>query len=300
MSKRPHIITFGEILWDVFPDDKRLGGAPLNVALRLQERGANSAIISCLGDDELGKKALSAIEQYGLPIGLIQQHQRLPTGQVSVSLDAKGAASYLIEPKAAWDAIGLTPENQKEVAAADALLYGSLAFRESQNRTTLDGLLEQATYRILDLNLRPPHFKTDYLMDLMRRSDFVKWNEEELEQVAKWCALQETSVDDQLKKLAKTFELHACCVTLGADGALLFHEGKFYRHYGYPAKVVDTVGAGDSFLATLIYGLLSHGNPVEALDQACAMGALVAGKAGANATVSAEELKRLVGEPPKF
>ena len=157
MSKLPKIACYGEILWDVFPDLKRLGGAPLNVALRLHSFGAEVTMISAVGKDALGDEALTAIEATNLDTSFIQKVAN-PTGQVTVTLDVKGSASYDIEAGAAWDEIKATDDALKAVKEADALVIGSLAFRESHNLQAIESLIEIASYTIFDLNLRAPHY----------------------------------------------------------------------------------------------------------------------------------------------
>lgn len=303
------IASYGEILWDVFPDQKRLGGAPLNVALRLHSFGVEVAMISSLGNDALGKEALERLHELGLKTTFIQRNDQ-PTGQVHVTLDEKGAASYEIKEKAAWDAIAWTEENAAAVTDADALIIGSLAFRESvdlenleENSTppinleAIEVLVERSTFTVFDLNLRAPHYNLDIVVGLMEAADMIKLNDEELELIVIAMGIEGETLADELKLLSAMTETPTVCVTLGAEGAMLFHKGGIHEQVGFPAKVLDTVGAGDSFLATLVYGLLTDETPEDALEVACAVGSIVAGKAGANPEVSSEEIdKVLFGE----
>lgn len=309
-DKTLKIASYGEILWDVFPDGKRLGGAPLNVALRLHSFGAEVAMISALGNDALGKEALAEIKTLGLDISNIQRNDK-PTGQVAVTLDQKGSASYDIVSNVAWDTISWTEENVQAVSKADALVIGSLAFRESVplaevgqedldlekhnvkspvNLEAIETLIERSKFTVFDLNLRAPHYDLEIVVGLMEAADMIKLNDEELELIVVALGIEGETLADELKLLSAMTETATVCVTLGAEGAMLFHKGGVHTQKGFPSKVVDTVGAGDSFLATLIFGLLSKESPDDALEVACAVGSLVASKAGANATVTNEEI----------
>ena len=300
MSKTPKIACYGEILWDVFPDKKRLGGAPLNVALRLHSFGADVTMISAVGKDTLGDEALSEIEATQLDTSFIQKVAK-PTGQVTVTLDAQGSPSYDIKANAAWDEIKVTEAALKAVQEADVLVIGSLAFREpalpagrSINLQAIEALIEKSSVTVFDLNLRAPHYDLEIVVGLMEAADIIKLNDEEMELVVIAMGIEGETLADELKQLSAMTETPTICVTMGADGALLYHKGGVHEQVGFPAKVVDTVGAGDSFLATLIYGLLTNETPEDALEVACAVGSLVASKAGANASLTPDEIDALL------
>ncbi|MFC4690478.1 carbohydrate kinase [Dokdonia genika] len=305
------IASYGEILWDVFPDEKRLGGAPLNVALRLHSFGVDVSMISSLGNDALGKEALGLIKEKGLNTALIQRNDK-PTGQVKVTLDKAGSASYEIAQDTAWDAIAWNEKNAEAVTAADALIIGSLAFRESGNildaldedstmaetavnLEAIEVLAERSKFTVFDLNLRAPHYDLEIVASLMEAADMIKLNDEELELIVMAMGIEGDTLEDELKMLSAMTETPTVCVTLGSEGAMLYHKGGIHTQVGFPAKVVDTVGAGDSFLATLIFGLLSGETAEDALEVACAVGSLVAGKAGANPVVTNDEINDLLG-----
>ncbi|NER16528.1 carbohydrate kinase family protein [Spongiivirga citrea] len=280
---------FGEVLWDVFPEGKQIGGAPLNVALRLLSLGLDTTIISAIGTDALGNEALTYIKERELNTAFIQQNE-LPTGNVPVVLDEKGSASYTIAKPVAWDHINYDDRASDKIASTDAFIYGSLACREETTRATLKTYLNRANFKIFDVNLRAPHYEKKVLFELMNKADMIKFNDEEIILI---CGMQEKQFDgieDQVQYIAQTTDSNTICVTLGSNGALLYQDGTFYRHSGYKVQVGDTVGAGDSFLASLVFKLLSKESPEIALDFACAVGALVASKVGANAPVSQEEV----------
>ncbi|MCM4160955.1 carbohydrate kinase [Antarcticibacterium flavum] len=284
-------ICFGEVLWDVFPDkEERIGGAPLNVASRLSAAGIEAAMISKVGDDEKGEKAISFLKENGVDTPLIEMDAEQPTGIVLVTLDKQGSAYYDIAHPAAWDRIELKPEMKSAVAHSDAFIYGSLACRDEISRNTLFALLEEDCYKIFDVNLRPPHYKTAVLEHLMHKAHFIKFNDDELYEIAKEVGSPYNSLEQNLHYIAEKTKTATICVTKGRHGAVLLRDDKLYYNSGFKIKVRDTVGAGDSFLASLIAGLLKEEEPQKALDYACAIGALVASREGANPELTEKEV----------
>lgn len=286
------VICFGEVLWDVFPHQRVIGGAPLNVALRLHSYGAKAVISSRIGDDALGKEITNYLTQNGMLQDFIQTDKKLPTGTVNISLNESGSASYEILKPVAWDAIEITPQLIEVVKETPYFLFGSLAIRGGFNRDTLRQLLPVANTKIFDVNLRAPHYHISMVYELMQLADFIKLNDDELFEVCEALGCQEALMKSQIEWLLKITNTASVCVTRGDAGALLYHEGEFYEHNGFNVTVVDTVGAGDSFLATLIHYLfLKKLKPTRALKMACGMGALVASKEGANCSISEIELQ---------
>jgi len=285
-------ICFGEVLWDVFPTYKNIGGAPLNVALRLQSLGAKSYIISRIGNDENGSDLLQYINGKGVDTSNIQKDEIYKTGCVNVTLDKTGSAQYEIEYPVAWDKIELTDNAIESVKLSDVFIFGSLVCRDDSSKNTLINLLPYAKFKVFDVNLRPPFYTIDLVLSLMKKSDFVKCNDDELSEICNALNFTSSSVDDQLKYISQHTHTEQICVTKGKDGAVMLYNNKFYSCKGYPIKVADTVGAGDSFLATLINELLSNSSPEKALQYACAVGALVASKKGANPELDNSEILR--------
>ncbi len=289
------VSCFGEILWDVFPTYRRIGGAPLNVALRLHRLGAEVAMVSRLGKDPDGSEILSFMKAQGLYSDLIQVDEDLPTGTVDVHLDENRTASYTINRPVAWDAIEPSDKVRNTVIRSDALIFGSLVCRSQQSEQTLLELIDLSPFMILDLNLRPPHYDLDNVVSLMHRADLIKMNDEEIEEVCAHLGLPGKSIPERIRALSSTLKANiTLCVTKGPKGAEMLHDGLLYENPGYEVKVADTVGAGDSFLAKLSFLLLSGNDPQKALDRACAMGSLVASKEGANPMVSEEEIENML------
>ncbi|HEY0898837.1 MAG TPA: carbohydrate kinase [Sphingobacteriaceae bacterium] len=283
------VVCFGEILWDMLPDGKKPGGAPMNVAFHLQKQGVNSTLISAVGMDENGKDLLDYLKQNALDTSFIETVPDLPTGTVDVVLDREGVATYTIHHPVAWDAIHYTKKLTDLTSNADALVYGTLSGREAISRDTLQRLIATAKLKILDMNLRPPHIRQDHLKFLLEQTDLLKINDEELGYLKK--AFNLTGEDQELlSELGRMFSIETICVTRGEKGAMIMDGARFYNHTGYKVKVADTVGAGDAFLATLIHGILEQRPMEQVLVRANAVGALVATKAGANADYTENEI----------
>ena len=285
---------FGEVLWDVFPDHQKIGGAPLNVALRLKSFSKAVTIISAVGNDDLGKKLTDFLKENNLSTDYIQINNNYETGQVNVSLDHKGSASYEIKFPAVWDYIAATDKTIALVGQSDVFIFGSLVCRNDTSKNTLFTLLNVANFKVFDVNLRPPFFSFELLNQLMHKADFIKFNDEELLLVAKHLNTGLTSIEDNMHYISKTFNASHICVTKGDKGAILLVDGNFYSSLGYKVNVKDTVGAGDSFLGTLLYKIKSNIPYEQALNYACAVGALVAGSEGANPKLLENDIKKLL------
>lgn len=289
-----HIVCFGEVLWDVFPAHKKIGGAPLNVAIRLKSYKNNVAMISAVGNDELGSLILKHLEETGIHSDQVQVLDNFSTGEVAVTLNAKGSASYeIIHPKA-WDKIAVTNNAKSLVEKSNAFVFGSLIARDEVSKTTLNQLLIVAKYKIFDVNLRLPFYSKELLIELMDKADFIKFNDEELYLVAAYLGSKYHNLEQNIHFISEKTNTKDICVTKGEHGAVLFYNDQLYYNSGYKIDVVDTVGSGDSFLASLIYKLLSGANPQESIDFGCAVGALVASKSGANHLISNEEIERFI------
>jgi fructokinase len=290
------VVCFGEVLWDIFPEGEKIGGAPLNVALRLNTLGVKTFIASQIGKDPLGKRLIKFVQENKLDTSLIQHSSDFSTGVVNVSLDTNGSASYEIAHPAAWDKIEPSAEWIDVVSTSSVFLFGSLVARDKVSKNTLNTLLPHANFKVFDVNLRSPHYSYSLLEELISQADFIKFNDDELDEISKHFGCQSSQLEDQLAYMALLTKATYICVTKGGDGARLYHEGNYYNQHGFPIEVVDTVGAGDSFLATLLEGILTKRKLNDALKRACAMGALVAGSAGANAQISEATLMDYIAQ----
>lgn len=292
MSKK--IVCFGEVLWDVLPNEKIAGGAPMNVSIRLQSLGIETKMISKIGNDNLGKELLSCIKEKNVDTSLIQIDEKLATGEVIVKLDSKGSATYDIVYPSAWDNILISQDNIEAVREADAFVFGSLASRDIITRNTLLTLLREAKFKIFDVNIRPPFFSFSFLKDLMELSDFIKLNDEELLEICSEFGSNAEVIEENIVFLSKLTNTRTICVTKGKDGAILYIDNQFYKHNGFVIKVIDTIGAGDSFLASFLSQFLYTKDYNKAIEFGCAIGALVASNKGANPEISSEEINKLI------
>nr|WP_315186468.1 carbohydrate kinase [uncultured Flavobacterium sp.] len=284
MTKK--VICFGEVLYDVFPTHRKIGGAPLNVAIRMASLGINTKIISRVGNDEIGKELIQFIEENKVDTSSIQIDETFPTGEVIVKLDSKGSASYTINYPVAWDKIACIPEDEINVKKADALIFGSLVCRDSVSHQSLLEIINYAKYTVFDVNLRAPFYTKELLINLMMQADFIKFNDDELYEISEYMNSPYNSLEQNIRFISEKTNTKHICVTKGNHGAVLYYDEKLYYNSGYKINVVDTVGAGDSFLASLLAKLLLGNDPQNAIDFACAMGALVAQSEGANPKIS--------------
>ena len=277
------IVCFGEALWDILPRGIFLGGAPLNVAYHLSRLGVRAIPISAVGRDFFGNEALRRIAQWNITTEFIARHLRRPTGTVRVELSELGIAHYEIVGHVAWDWIK-APRSLRRYSEPAALVYGSLALREKNNRTVLMDLFAKwpKALRVLDLNLRAPFDQGGGVKFALSYAQVVKLNDEELSRMTGKPVASRT----QLRAAAHNFvEQHGAaqvCVTAGARGAGLLWARQWYWEVGRPVAVRDTVGAGDAFLAAFLAAHLRRGeSPGEALKSACRLGEFVAGRDGA-------------------
>ncbi|WP_163399005.1 carbohydrate kinase family protein [Flavobacterium fluviatile] len=293
-NKKIKAVAFGEILWDVFDNEKRIGGAPLNVALRMKSLGCEVSMISSVGKDQDGKAILDEVKALGINADAILQSETYPTGLVNVTLDKNGSATYDIQYPSAWDKIEINDFARKLVNNADVLIYGSLASRDEVSGKSLELLLQNEVYKVFDVNLRKPHYSYQTMKKLMLSANFIKFNDDEILEIATALQSPFSTLEENIDFIASKTNTPSICVTKGKDGALLLWERKLYKNAGYAVQVADTVGAGDSFLASLITSLLTGKQPQQSIDFACAVGALVAASSGANPEISFTEVEKII------
>ncbi len=289
----PSIVCYGEVLWDLLPTGKVLGGAPMNVAYHASQLGLSAQVISSIGDDVLGRDLRSCLTDMRLDSTLIQIHETYPTGTVHVTLDTHGSPTYQIVTPAAWDHIMIDTQNSASVQQADAFVFGSLSSRHDTSRTTLLDLLEVASLKVLDVNLRSPFYTQSLLMDLLDKADIVKMNSEELQIIGAWLGIN-GSKDQIASTMIKRYSWKQLIITRGSDGAWLYHNDAKIVNTGINVTVRDTIGSGDAFLAAYLSQYLIS-QPLEScLDVACSAGAYVASQRGATPEISHDYLSRIV------
>ncbi len=274
------VVCFGETLWDFLPQGKLPGGAPVNVAYHLKQLGKNPAVITRIGNDELGKELKEVYQSKNIETRFFQVDDINPTGKVFATLKEDNEVEYDIVQPVAWDFIEYNAEVDKMVAGSDYFVFGSLASRNEKTRNSLLHYLESAKIKVLDINLRPPHYTKGILETLLHHVDILKLNLSELHLISAWYDDLESD-EEMVKLLKKKFDLQIVIVTKGGNGAMLFMHHQFYYHAGYKVKVADTIGSGDSFLAAIVSKLIDGASPEEALDFASALGAFVASRSGA-------------------
>jgi len=277
---RHQVVCFGEVLFDIFPSGAVPGGAPMNVAYHLHKQRKNPAIITKIGIDDEGQQLVNFFSSRGLCTEYFQVDYVYETGKVYARLNDHNEAVYDIVMPVAWDYIQWEDGLKQVVEEATFFVFGSLAARNRVSRDTLFRCLEIAKTKVLDINLRAPHFSKRTVEELMRKTDLLKLNVAELELITGWFSDYE-SVEDRMKFIGDKFSLTGVAVTMGGDGAVLYMDGAFVRHEGISVDVVDTVGCGDAFLAGLLSKLTEDATPEEALAYASRLGALIATQRGA-------------------
>lgn len=276
------VLCFGEILWDLLPRGRFLGGAPLNVAYHLARLGCAPALVSALGRDALGQEALTAIHTAGVDASTITQHPTLATGTAEVRLDASGQARFQIKQPVAWDEIAVAAALSQP--APVAIVFGTLALRAPGNRAALTRLLNAfpSAWIVCDLNLRPPFDDLAPLSPLLNRARLLKLNADEARSL---CGRPSADTDwaGMTSALAERHGGATVCVTLGGDGAFLRDSPLYCSVKAPPVQVRDTVGAGDAFTAALIAGHLRAPalGWLRVLRAASLLGSFVAGQDGA-------------------
>lgn len=262
-NKRKFILVgLGEILWDVLPDGKQLGGAPANFAYHAQALGGQGVVVSCIGNDELGKEIFSSLDELQLQRQYVSVDNSHPTGTVTVKLDEDGKPDYIIHENVAWDFIPSSSALLSLAAETDVVCFGSLCQRSEVSQKTVRSFL-QATkpdcIRVFDINLRQSYFNRKVINTMLELSNVLKLNDEELAVVANLLGIT-GSETDILSQLAERYALRLIALTRGASGSRLYAQGEDSNHQGFPAQIADTVGAGDSFTAAMTLGLLNSKN----------------------------------------
>ena len=287
--KQLQVIGLGEVLWDMLPSGRQLGGAPANFAYHACSLGADGRIISRIGPDHAGREILTRLTELGIPTDCIQTDPRAPTSTVSVEVSATGQPTYTIHEQVAWDY--LTPDDSatRAVQRCDAICFGTLAQRNQPSRNAIHDLLRLApasSLRVLDINLRQHYFSRQLIEQSLALANILKINDHELSLLAEMFSLVD-DIPSALAQLANQFDLRLVACTRGANGSLLFSKGRWSDHPGHPASVIDTVGAGDSFTAAMIVGLLAGWDLDKVNDQASRVASYVASCSGGTPSLPA-------------
>ena len=290
------VVGLGELLWDIFPEGKQLGGAPANFAYAANLLGNRGIVASRIGKDTLGNEALEKLSGLGLNASFLQIDSAYPTGTVKVQVGLDGQPAFKIAESVAWDFLQWKTAWRALAEQADAVCFGSLAQRSPRSHKTIRAFLKAVrpgTARIFDVNLRQRFYSADVISESMKLADIVKLNHEELPRVMETLGLD---CDDEVSSARRV--LRACgaklvCVTRGASGSLLVSSAGSDEHPGFRGYVADTVGAGDAFAAALVHHFLRGASLAVMNEAANRMGAWVVTQAGATPPLNAEVLAQV-------
>lgn len=284
-TDQPKLLCFGEILWDFLPTGLFPGGAPFNSAYHLHQHGTDVILISAVGRDKLGDELIRRIKTWGLNTDSITLHPGLPTGYVRAEIAHNGDATYEIMPSVAWDQITPTQDALQAAMNASGIIFGSLSQRSPVNQFALDrllGSLASNAWRIFDVNLRPPHDGLERVHELARHATLLKLNASEAALISTNEQESPGREESDARALAEQTGCNTICITSGERGAGLLRNDTWHWEDAHEVQVVDTIGAGDAFLASLVAHLISGqlSDPV-CLAKACRLGEWVASQYGA-------------------
>ncbi len=283
MNKR-YIVGLGELLWDMLPDGKKMGGAPGDFAYHSTQFGYNGIVVSALGNDKLGDEIVETLEQKGL--NSLLERVEYPTGVVQVELDSAGVPIYEIKEGVAWDNIPFSQQLEEVAQQTQAVAFGSLAQRSTVSRTTINRFLDampssEDTYKIFDINLRQGFYSRETICSSLERCNILKINDEELVAISRMFGYGGIDLQEKCWALLNKYELKLLILTCGVNGSYIFTPNNFSFVETPKVEVADTVGAGDSFTATFIAALLSGESVVDAHRKAVRVSAFVCTQHGA-------------------
>jgi fructokinase len=283
MSRSFNIASLGEVLWDVFPEGEKFGGAPANFACHCRLLGATAHIISCVGNDARGAAARDFLDDHGVNTRGLATSDEYETGLVLVSLDAGGQPNYEIRQDVAWDHTPFTPEAASVAAQLDAVCFGSLGQRSEISRATIEQCLAavpRGCLRVFDINIRQTFCTREVVLTSLQAATVLKLNDEELAVVASMLGVSGEE-EDQVRAILEMYELQLVALTKGVDGALMMTPGETSFTMPPKVEVISTVGAGDAFTAAMVTGYLAGKSLEEINRHANAVAARVCTRHGA-------------------
>jgi fructokinase len=293
------ILSTGEILWDIVEGGEFLGGAPLNFSVTSQKLGNFVSLLTGVGDDELGRKALQQMNSLGLKTDFVQIVRDAPTGTALVSLDNSGSATFQIGRPAAFDVLNVNSGliQRCQTALPDWIYFGTLANARASNEELLHSLVNQLqpVKCFYDMNLRDGHWNLPLIERLSALATVIKLNDEEAKRIfaMKFGSLPYT-LERFCQRWSEAFGAQQICVTMGSAGCALYAEDSLRTFGGYSVDVVDTVGAGDAFAAGLLHGLDRGWLPQRIASFANALGAMVASRRGATPAWTVEDCYAMI------
>jgi fructokinase len=296
-AQAPTIIGLGELIWDMLPEGKRMGGAPSNFAYISRLLGDEAAVASRVGRDALGMEAVERLERAGLSTGYVQLDAAHPTGTVGVRVGDGGEPHFNVNQNSAWDYLEWTREWEELAARADTVCFGTLGQRHPTARATITRFLEATragALRLFDVNLRHSFFTPDMLARSLALSTVVKLNAEELIAAASMLSLNTSDQPATARALLERFQLDLVAVTRGERGSLLVAREGADEHAGFQARVVDTIGCGDAFAAALAHCRRRRAPLALTNEIANRLGAWVAAHPGATPDANPETIRQLL------
>jgi fructokinase len=296
-SGAPLFVGLGELIWDMLPEGRRLGGAPTNFAYMARLLGNRSAVASRVGDDALGREARARLEAAGVSTAYVQVEAEHPTGTVGVSIGERGEPTFKVNGNSAWDYLEWTERWEGLAARADCLCFGTLGQREPRARETIVRFLERArpgALRVFDVNLRHSFFTPEMLARSLALSSVVKLNADELRLAASMLGLRGDDERTLSEDLLARFGLDLVAVTRGERGSLLVSAGGASEHAGFRVEVADTIGSGDAFAAALAHCRLRNASLELSNEIANRVGSWVATQPGATPDADPATAARLL------
>lgn len=264
------VAGIGEILWDLLPSGRQLGGAVTNFAYHVNALGIAAAPISAVGADALGADILAQVAAWGLSTDYLRTLDTFPTGTVSVALDSEGIPSYTIHTEVAWDHLAWSEALAALAPTLRAVCFGTLSQRSPESRATVQRFVAATAphcLRVCDINLRQQFHSPALIRESLQLATVLKLNHEELPQIAEAVGVSVHSERAALERLCQSFGLSLVALTRGSHGSLLVTPTEASEFPGLTVSVVDTIGAGDAFTAALVVGLL-NGDPLDTLNEA--------------------------------
>jgi fructokinase len=296
-NRKGIVVGIGEVLWDILPDGKKIGGAPANFAHHISQFGYNGMAVSAIGDDRLGDEILENFNAEELQCQL--EKVPYPTGVVQVEVDDAGIPYYDIKENVAWDNIPFTPKLEKLATQIKAVCFGSLAQRNVVSRDTINRFLDaipdkEGLYRIFDINLRQGFYNTDILQNAFHKCNILKMNDEELVVVSRLFGFPGIDLQDKCLLLSAKYNLKMLILTCGINGSYVFTPGHVSFVETRKVEIADTVGAGDSFTAAFIAAILGGKTVTEAHTLAMEVSAFVCTQHGAMPDLPESLIKNVI------
>lgn len=290
------IVGIGEILWDIFPESKQLGGAPANFAYHVSQFGYNGLVVSAIGNDELGHEVLGEFR-----LKKLNNHMSYvpnPTGSVHITVDSHGIPHYIFKEDVAWDHIPYTPQLEALAKQVQVVCFGSLAQRSAESRCTINRFLDiipdsKDVYKIFDINLRQEFYTKEILHESLQRCNVLKINDEELVVVTNLFNLSGNDFQDKCRSLMQKYNLEILILTCGINGSYVLSTNAVSFLETPEVEQADTVGAGDSFTAAFVAAMLAGKSLSKAHRLAVDVSAYVCMQKGAMPKLP-ESLKELI------